>query len=145
MYYQIENLAHQIIDVVEGENWVCIFKNRLLCCPASNADGIIGSDNNTIYHLAGRPECGIGNYYVTPIDAKTYANLYDQLELGETVTIEEPTSDQPVQEESPQELPQEEEPIILSRAELTEKITELEEKNQMLLECLMEMSEIVYA
>lgn len=144
MYYQIENLTHQIIDVVEDENWVCIFKNRLLRCPASIADGIIGSDNDTIYHLAGRPECGTGNYYVTPIDAETYANLYDQLELGETIIIEEPTSDQPIQEESPQGLPQEE-PVILSRAELTEKITELEEQNQMLLECLMEMSEIVYA
>ena len=144
MYYQIENLTHQIIDVVEDENWVCIFKSRLLRCPASIADGIIGSDNDTIYHLAGRPECGTGDYYVTPIDAETYANLYDQLELGEVITIEEPTSDQPVQEEPPQELPQEE-PVILSRAELTEKISELEEQNQMLLECLMEMSEIVYA
>lgn len=144
MYYQIETLDHHIIDVVEGESWVCNFKNRILRCEANLADAIIGSDNNTIYHLAGRPKCGIGDYYVTLIDAEIYANLYDQLELGETIIIEEPTIDQPMQEEPPQETPQEE-PVILSRAELTEKITELEEQNQMLLECLMEMSEIVYA
>ena len=144
MYYQIETLDHHIIDVVEGESWVCNFKNKILRCEANLADAIIGSDNDTIYHLAGRPKCGIGDYYVTPIDAKTYADLYDQLELGEAVTIEEPIIGQSIPEELPQETSQEE-PVILSRVELTQKVAELEEQNQMLLECLMEMSEIVYA
>lgn len=34
---------------------------------------------------------------------------------------------------------------ILTRAELTAKVTELEEQNAMLMECLLEMSEAVYA
>ena len=39
----------------------------------------------------------------------------------------------------------EEESTIMTRAELTAKVNELEEQNAMLLECLLEMSETIYA
>lgn len=128
MYYQIENSEHQIVDVVEGENWVCDFNTEvfhgIMRCDSTIADGIIGSDSNTIYHIAGRPLCGIGDYYVTLIDEVTYADLFDRLELGEVVEIEEP-SDEPSVEEPQQETPSETQ-RILSRQELTEKVLALE-------------------
>lgn len=143
MFYQIENSEHQIIDVVEGECWVCNYKEGIARCDAVIADGIIGSDCDTIYHIAGRPSCGEGDYYVTQIDEATYTDLYDRLELGETVEIVEPIDD-PGEPEVPADEPVAEQ-RILSRQELTDKVTELEEANAMLMECIMEMSEIVYA
>lgn len=126
MFYQIETADHMIADVVEGENWVCIFNDRLVRCDASLADGIIGSDCNTIYHLAGRPECGSGNFYVTQISEEVYEDLYERLELGEDIEIEEPV------DTSPEITPVDDDPAdpvrIPTRAELADRIAALEEE-----------------
>ena len=149
MYYRIENINRQIVDVVEGECWVAMLDTVVLHgmfrCDAVTADGIIGSDNDTIYHLAGRPACGIGDYYATQISEAEYEELYEQLELGETVYIEEPVDDDGGEIPSESEPVEDDQFVTLTRAELTRIVTEQSETIQMLTECLMEMSEIVYA
>lgn len=77
-----------------------------------------------------------GNVYEDAIDVENAPYTYEE--------YVEPTDDpEDTEPEVSEELT--EESKILTRAELTEKVTELEEQNAMLMECLLEMSEAVYA
>lgn len=58
--------------------------------------------------------------------------------------IEPEFSDDP-EDTNPEVEKGDEESTVMTRAELTAKVSELEEQNAMLMECLLEMSEIIYA
>lgn len=64
---------------------------------------------------------------------------YTYVEYEEPVDTDDPEDTNPEVEEGTDES------SVMTRAELTEKVTELEEQNAMLMECLLEMSETVYA
>ena len=103
---------------------------RFLRCSEREAQGIISLDMSEIYYLDGKtPFVGI--------EAKV-AKLIDGAEYREIVGPEDEPGGDPEDE-----IPASDE--ALTREELTAKVTELEATNEMLMECIMEMSEIVYA
>lgn len=104
-------------------------RNKLLLqCPALHAQGILSANNAVAYLLEGK----------TPIPGLTHTayiiGVAEYLQLKDT----DPEDTNP----DPPDEPGDE---VLTRAQLTAKVKELEETNTMLLECLLEMSETVYA
>lgn len=101
----------------------------LLQCPVLHAQGILSADHSVAYQLEGKEPIPGLTHTAVVIDAAEYA----QLETAD------PEDDAPVIPDTGETAE------VLTRAELTAKVTELEETNAMLLECLLEMSEAVYA
>ena len=85
-----------------------------------------------------------GNVYSEAIDVEgapyTYIE-YEEPEVEESVDADalDPEDTNPEVEEGVDES------TIMTRAQLTEKVSELEAQNAMLMDCLLEMSEAVYA
>lgn len=76
-----------------------------------------------------------GNVYEEAIDVEGAPYTY--------VEYEEPTDDP--EDTNPEITDEDSGEVPMTRAELTSKVVELEEQNAMLMECLLEMSEAVYA
>ena len=97
-------------------------------CAEEDAQGIIGTDG-TAYLLNGAQPHG---------EPEPYAEIITEAEYEEIIAGFDPEDDTPVVPD-----PEPEEPP-LTRAELTAIVTEQAETIQMLTDCLLEMSEIVY-
>lgn len=56
MFYKIMH-GNMLIDLLHGVRWVRYLprQKRMVATDSQSANGIMGSDNNTIYHLSGRP------------------------------------------------------------------------------------------
>ena len=105
-----------------------------LSCDAQRAEGIMDDENGTLYFKVGLNPHNQAQYWYTEISQEEYERLLrEEPDLEDT----EPQLPEAPEEEVAPELP-------LTRAELTEKIRLLEERNEFLEECLLEMSEIVY-
>ena len=125
MYYKII-CNGIIIDACDGLSTVryqgnnCVWMN----CPAQLAQGLVASDGGEIYLL--QPMDGIEGRIVTyeEIDAETYAELREEIDAGRTVPEPEP----------------EPEPDTPGKT----RLAALEEAVDMLTECILEMSEIIY-
>lgn len=83
-----------------------------------------------------------GNVYDEAIDVEGAPYAYTEYEEPEEPVDPETADPEDLAPEIPEDSAESE---ILTRAELTAKVSELEEQNTMLLECLLEMSEAVYA
>lgn len=143
MYYKAI-MNNQIVDALENLQCVRFFeKSGLLRCKEKDSpQGIISSDGQYAWQVEGWPELPAGNAAGTvsliEICQGEYENLKQQLDSRQDI---------PEQGETPSEQPE-----IMSPMEMRVKINELTtavgsltERNEMLEECLMEMSEIVYA
>lgn len=75
------------------------------------------------------------------ISKEEYLDLRSQLDSGLTPTEPEP---EPPEEEPEVEPPEEPAENVMTPEEMRRRIIELTERNQMLEECLLEMSEVVY-
>ena len=133
MYYKIIS-GGQIVDACEWLNYVrWQEKNRLLLtCSESEADGIVSSDGANVYLLEGAAQ--IGDYptaTITEITKEEYDELRDELDSGAEIP-----------DDSGNEEP--DTPAKTRLQALEETVAELTETNFMLVECLLEMSEIVY-
>lgn len=125
-------------------------KNHILIsCPLEEAQLVQSHDGETIYRvpwLNPLPE-DAGSYEsaeAAVIDRQEYLDLLAVLEDGEQPVEPEPPKQEPEPEPEPdQEQPDEEKPMTV--AEMRQRIKEQEEALVMLTECLLEMSEIVYA
>lgn len=123
-------------------------------CDMENAECVQDVVTERLYHpdwLNGVP----GNVYPQPradvviVDATEYDDIVEQLMGGETIPVPEPEPE-PEPEPDPGEDPEpEERPMTVQ--EMREKIKEQEEmiaaqdeQLQMLTECILEMSEVVY-
>lgn len=96
-------------------------------CSELDAQGILSKDGDEIYQL--QDKAALPGEYKTavPISMMEYDELgYEDSEDTDPVVPDEDTP-------------------VMTRAELTAKVQELEETNAMLMECLLEMSEAVYA
>lgn len=131
----------------------------MLACEAENAEYIQSRDGSTIWHgdwLHPVPECAPeidsismkghsdSDTYVVYIDEDEFHRIREQLYEDEAIIELEQG---PVPEES--EPAEEDEPVRKSQTaekleHMQQTIDELLETNSMLLECIMEMSEIVY-
>lgn len=104
-------------------------RNRLLLqCPALHAQGIVSADGSETYQLDGKdtiPGMVRTAVFITQAD---YELLKDT----------DPEDSTPAPPDDPGTK-------VLTRAQLSAKVAELEEANATLLECVLEMSETVYA
>lgn len=145
-------LDEKIIDVFEDlAMHCCKYNNRsgmvLRCGEDESPSGIISERTGEIYHVDGWPTF-LGGYEpagvvkIDWIEEAEYKELL--LAIDETGTVPDPDDEVT---ETPDDAPK-----ILSRQALTAEVTRLAEQNaalmeqnEMLLGCLLEMSEAVYA
>lgn len=104
----------------------------IVLCDEAFAQGIVSKDGTVIYQLDGKAPIGIDGCSTA---YQIYGTEYDEL-IREVPDTEDDTP------ELPPDTPEEK---ILTRAELTARVQELEAQNAMLTDCLLEMSEVVYA
>lgn len=134
-----------VIDVLFGAAWVCLGKHgRPVHCDVRRATGVISSDGSIIYHIDGAPF--LGDYMdviVASIDEAEANALQDELDIGKEVPAEpeagEPETGEP--ETTPEDTSAEE---VMSAAAMRQSIIDLQAQNAMLVECILEMSEVVY-
>lgn len=109
----------------------------LVKCSKDDAQGIISpEDNNTVYYLQGRDATGFN------VDNLITASLSNLSEYEAYISQQ---TDKDIEDEFPQISDDTPEETVLTRAELTRRITELEEQNEFLQNCILEMSEIIYS
>lgn len=134
MYIKVLNSRGDLVRVeeIESPGYVRFDKIHkcLLRCKKELAEGILSAD------------CSVTYNYNADIGMELTASLISPAEY-DTLQVErfDPEDEAP---EIPEETPETEDPP-LTRAQLTAKVVELEAQNNMLLECLLEMSEAVYA
>ena len=104
-------------------------RNKLLLqCPALHAQGIVSANGSETYQLDGRDAIPGMVHTAVCITQADYELLKDI----------DPEDNNPTPPDDPGI-------EVLTRAQLTAKVAELEETNTMLMECVLEMSETVYA
>lgn len=109
-------------------------KNRkLLRCIEPLAQGVLDKTGSKIYQLYGKEPIEQAVATASIITTAEYEQLLSELGGSDS---------EDVIPEVPEDTEKEE---IMTRAELTATVKELTERNQMLEECLLEMSAIVYA
>lgn len=113
----------------------------LRCGEDENPSGIISERTGEIYQVDGWPTFlggfePAGTVKIDWIEEAEYKELL--LALDTTGTVPDP-------DDVTDELPENGIPKVMSRQALTEEVAALKEQNAMLLECLLEMSEAVYA
>lgn len=140
MYYKIVS-GGQIVDVCDGLNFVRWQKKNslfLACSNEAEAGGIISSDGSTIYLLEGAEQVNDLAYaHYAEIDEDTYNSLREQ--LIENGILDDPKEESPSTEEENTETS---EPV--AKSEERQLIESLQEQVNMLTECILEMSELVY-
>ncbi|MCD8198382.1 MAG: hypothetical protein LUE24_14680 [Lachnospiraceae bacterium] len=148
MYYKIVSDG-EIVDVCSGLNYVRRqSKNGIwLACGEENATGITTSDGSTIYLLEGAEEIDGYEYTTaTEIDEETYEELRQELiDNGVLADTDSGTGtdDSESSEDTTTETVKKSKALLLAE-QLQEELAALTEQNEMLLECLLEMSEVVY-
>lgn len=122
------------VEAHEDPVYVCRNKNNLIVrCSEPYAQGILSFDGSDVYQLVGKDSLNLeSEYYTAHI---IYQPEYEEIISG-SVDEEDTTP------EVPEDTTEDE---IMTRAELTAAVAELNERNAMLEECLLEMSEIIYA
>ena len=132
MYYKIIYNGF-VVDACDGLNFVRFQeKNSIfLSCEEEEADGIVSSNGSEIFLLndIGSGETVYSTY--VEITKEEYDVLRDELDAGDSVP-----------EDSGDEEP--DTPAKTRLAILEETVAELSQTNWMLVECLLEMSEIGY-
>lgn len=110
-------------------------KNNLIVrCSEQSAQGILSLDGSIIYQIDGKNSMELDSLYTAHF---IYMTDYDAI-VSELDNMDEEDANP----EIPDDVSEDE---IFTRAELTTRVKELEETNVMLMECLLEMSEAVYA
>lgn len=150
MLYKIL-LDGMIVDVIDGKNFVKYQERNdlILLSEESEAFGILSSDSSTIWHLEGLLDPPAGREFKTvraiEITEEEAEELREQLSGGDPVeNPEEPEPDEP-EPEQPQETVMTPTEMRQRITELTATVDDLTQRNEMLEECLLELSEIVYA
>lgn len=149
MFYKIMQ-GNTVIDAIAGVQYVVFQeRNRLnILGKKAEAFGIMSSDMSTIWHVEGLAEIPAGSDYQTvtmvEITEEEYDALRKQLEAGDVV--EDP------EEEQPDEGTTEEPEVVMTPTEMRLRINELTAtvealttEKDMLMECVLEMSAVVYA
>lgn len=132
--------GEQIVDACERLDWVkWQSANRVwISCAEGAADGIVTSDGGTIYTLDGKTVDGYAGCEIRETDEETWREIREELDEGSEV----PAPDEP---EPEPDMPKTRFQILEEKlAEQAEEITSLKEDKQMLIECVLEMSQVVY-
>lgn len=153
MPWKVTKTDNQIIDVLDYLVYVQTYiDGSLVRTQEPYASGVLSSDQDTAYHIESLQDFatpGFETVRITEISELDGVALRKALATGDPVyegdVLPEITGDDPDPEDENPTQPDNPSGEILSRAELTAKVAELEDTNNMLMECIMEMSEIVYA
>lgn len=150
IFYKILS-GTEIIDVTDNLQTVrysqisqCVMR----CKEKEGPNGIISSDGQYIWHVDGWNEFGDGiereTVRLLEITESEYKLLKEQLEeLGK---VQEPDeTDEPEEPDVEQETVMTPTEMRVKIKELTATVDKLESRNDFLEECLMEISEVVYA
>lgn len=150
MFYKIMQ-GNTVIDAIAGVQYVVFQeRNRLnIIGKKAEAFGIMSSDMSTIWHVEGLAEIPAGAEYQTvvmvEITEEEYESLREQLAAGDVV-------EDPEEEQQPDEGTTEEPEVVMTPTEMRLRINELTatvealtEEKDMLMECVLEMSAVVYA
>lgn len=150
MFYKIMQ-GNTVIDAIAGVQYVVFQeRNRLnIIGKKAEAFGIMSSDMSTIWHVDGLAEIPAGSEYQTvamvEITEEEYDALREQLAAGDVV-------EDPEEEQQPDEGTTEEPEVVMSPTEMRLRINELTTtvealtaEKDMLMECVLEMSAVVYA
>ena len=112
--------------------WVRMKNGILLRCSEGQAQGILHSDGATVFQLDGK----------APITGRVINKLAVEITMTEYERIiNEDYDDEDIPDPDPEEDPEEQ----MTIRQMRERIKELTESNEMLTECILEMSEIIYA
>lgn len=119
-------------------------RRRFMYCDVDDAERVQDAITERLYHAdwlsSSPPDAGAAEEAaVEMIAASEYDELYALLHDGETVPITPEPDPEPVPDPSPAP---DERPMTIQ--EMREKIAAQEEQLQMLTECILEMSEVVY-
>ena len=124
--------------------------NLMIMCSEEMANGILSSDDSVIWHVEGFSEFPDGlcqTVIVEEIEEDEYLRWKERLETATTET-EETTEESPAENATAEESASKAYLSIqdlLTIQELMDKVGKLEKENELLSECLLEMSEKVYA
>lgn len=151
MFYKILQ-GNTVIDAIANVQYVVFQeRNRLnLIGKKEEAFGILSSDTSTIWHLEDLAPIPEGSDYETveavEITEEEYTALRKELDAGNVVEDEDPEADAPDQGET------EEPEVVMTPTEMRLRINELTTtvealtaEKDMLTECVLELSAIVYA
>lgn len=137
IHIKLFNETGEVISAERLENPVYVYvqqKNgKVLRCIEPLAQGVLDKTGQKIYQLIDKPEINQAVATASIITTAEYEQLLSELGGSDS---------EDVIPEVPEDTEKEE---IMTRAELTAMVKELTEQNQMLQECLLEMSAIVYA
>ncbi len=126
IYLKIEEESRTMFYAIESPCYVLRQRNGIIvrCEAGKKAQGIVSPDGNEIWQLPGREPLGEGYPVVQEITMAEYDEL---LALETQPELPDPEDTDPV-------IPEDTDPdTVLTRAELTEKVIELDEALQMLL------------
>lgn len=150
MFYKIMQ-GNTVIDAIAGVQYVVFQeRNRLnIIGKKAEAFGIMSSDMSTIWHVDGLADIPVDSEYQTvamvEITEEEYDTLREQLAAGDVV-------EDPEEEQQPDEGTTEEPEVVMSPTEMRLRINELTAtvealtaEKDMLMECVLEMSAVVYA
>ncbi len=144
MYYKLVSNGN-VVEAINTDEALWIVENphsySLYAGLRENAWGVQASGEGSLWHLDGLPVFhdypDVPTVTLQEIGEGEYTALLAELEAGRIIEAEsEPDPDTGEMEEKP-----EAKTII---QQLREQITALQETNDMLTECLLEMSEVVY-
>lgn len=110
--------------------------NILVGCSLQEAEGIQLPGKIGLCLIEGR---SLGEFETNDMNIATFVSLSEYEEYDETNKLVDPEDESP---QIPEDVPEE---TILTRAELTQRIESLEEQNEFLQNCILEMSEIIYS
>ena len=149
MYYKIL-LDGQIVDAAEELSYVGWQEKNgiLLSCDAEKASGILSSDCSVIWHLASLPEFPVGEYdTVTAAEIGEDEYLRLKAQLGGEEPDEEPEENGEEHEDETVEEETEEEEVLsgMTSTQLLIEIGRMKREIELLEECLLEVSQILYA
>ena len=142
-----------VIDVLDEAVWICLSKKgHPIRCGSLMAAGVLSSDGSAILHIAGAAPLGdYPDVSVVDITPEEAAALRAQLDLGEEVPDEPPIDDAPTDEPPPDQEENDSSENVMTAAEMRRHIVDLTaavetmvKQNTMLVDCILEMSEVVY-
>ena len=103
-------------------------------CEQKDACGIVGQNGNDIYTLFGKT---LGNGF----DSENKAVVISYSEYEEILNAQNRVDIEDESPQIPEDVPEE---TVMTRVELTRRITDLEAQNEFLQDCILEMSEAIY-
>ena len=137
-----------ILDVFEKKNMVYIgddpYAGKVRCGENDNPFGVLASDGGVIYATQERE-----GYQTVELvefgDSEEYERLRSELDANHIPEDTEPEEPDIPDEEEENEKPMSESEMRVQIVALQKELKAVTEQNAMLTECLLEMSEVVYA